>query len=346
MAVKITRALRNRLSSGGVAPAMRSYEDRHHSAQRGELKNAAESQTDIISLYYDLVTDFYEYGWGKSFHFAPRTPGETFKASLVRHEHRLADALELKEGMTVADLGCGIGGSMLEIARYSGAKIVGVNNNSYQLDRARSYAKQLDLSHLTEFIDCDFLNVDAPDESYDAIYSIEATCCAPNKTSTYGEILRLLKPGARFAVYEYCMTDRFDPNNPRHLKLKADIELGGGLINIDERQTVDDVLHALGFEVLETRDLAEQSGPSIPWYQPLAGSGLSFVGFRSSRIGRAITHGTLKALEALRIAPKGSARVAHTLNLCAAAMAEAGRLGIFTPMYFIHARKPDKHEHK
>ncbi|MYK33771.1 MAG: hypothetical protein F4045_01265, partial [Chloroflexi bacterium] len=29
-----------------------------------------------------------------------------------------------------------------------------------------------------------------------------------------------------------------------------------------------------------------------------------------------------------------------TLNLCADAMAEAGRLGIFTPMYFIHARKP------
>ena len=24
------------------------------------------------NTYYDLVTDFYEYGWGESFHFAPR----------------------------------------------------------------------------------------------------------------------------------------------------------------------------------------------------------------------------------------------------------------------------------
>ena len=29
-----------------------------------------------------------------------------------------------------------------------------------------------------------------------------------------------------------------------------------------------------------------------------------------------------------------------TLNLCKAAMAEAGRLGILMTMYFIHARKP------
>ena len=111
---------------------------------------------------------------------------------------------------------------------------------------------------------------------------------------------------------------------------------------MDERQTVDDALRTLGFEVLETRDLAEQSGPSIPWYQPLASSGLSFAGFRSSRFGRAVTRGTLRVLEALRIAPKGSARVADTLIFCAAAMAEAGRLGIFTPMYFIHVKKPDK----
>lgn len=342
MAVKIAKALKDKLSSRGVGSSLQSYEDNLQSAQRDGLADEGDGHKVINNLYYDLVTDFYEYGWGRSFHFAPRVPGESFKASLARHERNIADALELKQDMVVADIGCGVGGPLMTIARHSGAKIVGVNSNDYQLDRARAYVEQAGLSHLAEFIHCDFLNVDAPDESFDAIYSIESTCCAPDKMSIYGEIMRLLKPGAHFAGYEFCMTDRFDPNNPRHLKLKADIELGGGLINVDERQTVDDALHALGCEVLETRDLAEQSGPSIPWYQPLAGKGLSFASFRSSRIGRAITHGTLKALEASRIAPKGSARVADTLNLCAAAMAEAGRLGIFTPMYFIHVRKPVK----
>lgn len=53
------------------------------------------------------------------------------------------------------------------------------------------------------------------------------------------------------------------------------------------------------------------------------------------------THQSLRAMETLRIAPQGSARVADALNLCADGMVEAGRLGIFSPMYFIHARKPE-----
>ena len=135
------------------------------------------------------------------------------------------------------------------------------------------------------------------------------------------------------------MTDRFDPKNPFHLKIKADIELGGSVINIDDRETVDSALLAEGYEVLETRDLSVQTGPSIPWYHPLVGSGDSLAAFRSSRIGRRGTHNSLRVLEALRIAPKGSVRVSETLNLYAVAMAEAGWLGIFTPMYFLHARK-------
>ncbi len=280
-------------------------------------------------------------GGGKSFHFAPRVPGESFKESLARHERFLADALGLKPGMVVADFGCGVGGPLLEIARYSGARIVGINSNAYQLGRARRFVDEADLSHLAEFLHCDFLNVDAPDESFDAIYDIEATCHAPDKVSIFGEVFRLLKPGACFAGYEYCLTDRFDAHDPHHLKIKADIQLGGSLLEIADQQTVDDALRSVGFEVLETRDLSIQTGPSIPWYQPLVGSGLSLASFRSSRFGRWVTHNSLKTLETLHIAPQGTVRASETLNLCAAAMAEAGKLGIFTPMYFSHARKPE-----
>ena len=243
--------------------------------------------------------------------------------------------------MVAADLGCGVGGPLMEIARFSGARIVGVNSNAYQLERARRYTEEAGLAHLADFLHCDFLDVDAPDDTFDAVYSIEATCCAPDKPSIYGEIFRLLKPGARFAAYEWCMTDRFDATDPVHVALKADVALGGGLIVIDDRPTVDDALRSVGFEVLETRDLAAQTGPSVPWYQPLAGEGLSFAAFRSTRIGRWATRSSLRAMEKLRIAPPGSVRVAETLDLCADALAEAGRLGIFTPMYFIHARKPE-----
>ena len=338
MPVKLSRALRDKLNATGAASAAREYEDRFKAGQRGDEPG---SQAAINNYYYDLVTDFFEYGWGRSFHFAPREAGESFRSSLARHERRLAHVLELKPGMVVADIGSGVGGPLMEIARYSGSHIVGINSNAYQIERARKYVGEAGLSDLADFLHCDFLKVDAEDESFDAAYSIEATCCSPDKPSVYGEIFRLLKPGACFAAYEYCMTGPYDARNPLHLKLKADIELGGGLLDIDELATLELALRTVGFEVLEMRDLAVASGPDIPWYQPLAGSGLSFASFRSSRTGRWLTRNTLVGLETLRIAPAGAAEVADKLNLCAAAMAEAGRLGIFTPMYFIHARKPD-----
>ncbi len=340
MPFKLSKTLKEKPGGSAVAPSIREYEESFRAAQGGEPENEGSVAKRLSDVYYDLVTDFYEFGWGRSFHFAPRVPGESFKASLVRHERFLADALGLEPGMVVADLGCGVGGPLLEIARYSGANIVGVNTNAYQLERAGRYAEEAGLANMVSFLNCDFLNVDAPDNSFDAIYDIEATCHAPDRLSIYGEIFRLLKPGARFGGYQYCMTDRFDARNPLHLKLKADIELGGGIINIDDYQTVDDALRSVGFETLDTRDLAVQTGPSVPWYQPLAGSGISFASFRSTRVGRFVTHSTLRALETLRIAPRGAVRVSETLNLCASALAEAGRLGIFTPMYFVHVRKP------
>ena len=340
MAIKLSKTLKDKLRASGVASTVREYEQRFRMGKGGGQASREDQYKEFTNLYYDLVTDFYEYGWGRSFHFAPRVPGESFNASLARHEHYLALVLGLEPGMVVADLGCGVGGPLIEIARFSGARIVGVNNNSYQLEHARRFAGEARLTDLTEFLHCDFLHVDAPDDSFDAVYTIEATCHAPDKLSIYGEVFRLLKPGACFGSYEWCLTDRFDVRDPLHLKIKADIELGGGVLEIDARQTIDNALRSVGFEVLETRDLSVQTGPSIPWYQPLMGSGVSVAGFRSSRIGRWVTNISLKALEALRIAPQGTVRVSETLNLCAVAMAEAGRLGIFTPMYFIHARKP------
>ncbi|MCY4110389.1 MAG: methyltransferase domain-containing protein [Chloroflexi bacterium] len=338
MAVKLSKSLKDNQGASGVASTVSEYERRFEVDQRGGSPIA--EFTTANNLYYDVATDFFEFGWGRSFHFAPRVPGESFKASLARHEHYLAHRLGLETGMVVADIGCGVGGPLIEIARFTGAKIVGVNSNAYQLKRARKLVDDAGLAHLAEFLHGDFLDVDAPDASFDAAYSIEATCCAPDKASIYGEVFRLLKPGACFGAYEYCMTDRFDAQDPLQRRIKYDMQLGGGLPVIDDMATVDRALRSVGFEVLETRDLAQQTGPSIPWYEPLVGSGISLAAFRSSRLGRWVTHNSVRALEALRIAPKGTTRVAATLNLCATAMVEAGRLGIFTPMYLVLARKP------
>lgn len=278
---------------------------------------------------------------GQFLSLCPRDPGESFEASRLRHQHYLADKLGLAPGMVVADLGCGIAGPLLGIARHSGAKIVGINSNAYQLERAAKRTEEAGLNDQVEFLHCDCLNVDAPDGSFDALDAIEATCCAPDKNSIYGEAYRLPSPGGVFGTYEWCMTDRFDNQNPRHRKIKADIQLGAGLLILDDQPSAENALRSVGFELVDATDLALQDGPSIPWYQPLVGSGYSLIDLRKLAPGRWVTHQLVKILQTLRIAPQGSVRVSKTLNTGATALAEAGKLGLFTPMYFLHGRKPD-----
>ena len=104
-----------------------------HDADTAHRKEHCQS---LVNSYYDLATDFYEFGWGRSFHFAPRRRGESFKASQLRHQHFLADRLSLKPGMQILDVGCGVGGPMGNLARHTGASFVGINNNAYQIKRA------------------------------------------------------------------------------------------------------------------------------------------------------------------------------------------------------------------
>ena len=338
---KLTDILKDAKSGDRVATGIQDYDRRYGGAERGGLDERKTDYLNFEKSYYDLVTDFFEYGWGQSFHFAPRVEGESFAASLARHEHYMAHRLNLGPGMVVVDLGCGVGGPLREIARFSGAKIVGVNINEYQLKRAVELTEAEHLSHLAEYLNCDFMQVDAQEGSFDAAYNIEAHCHAPDKVDAYGEVFRLLKPGGCFASYEYCMTDRFDAENPEHQRHKVDLEYAGALPGIPRPHEVDDALRQVGFELLEARDLVAEAPPGIPWYQPLVGSGLTLASFRASAVGRRLTHGSLWLLERLKLVPRGSSRVAAMLNVAGGAFAEAGRLGIFTPMYFILARKPD-----
>jgi hypothetical protein len=63
--------------------------------QESDSKSEVKEHTDA---YYELATDFYEYGWGEGFHFANLFKGESWEHSLTRYECKLALKLGLKQG--------------------------------------------------------------------------------------------------------------------------------------------------------------------------------------------------------------------------------------------------------
>ncbi len=322
-----------------VGNTIREYMGFFDESNGGGVEARKAQYTRMINNYYDVVTDFYEHGWGQSFHFAARARRESFDASLARAEHYLALRLGLQPGMKVLDVGCGVGGPMREIARFSGASIEGVNNNDYQLEKVASHNREAGLSHLCSGFKGDFMNLGVANETYDAAYQIEATCHAPDKAAAFSEIARVLKPGALFSGYEWCMTDKYDAADPRHQWIKSEIETGDGLPDIASIPETLAALETAGFEVVDHFDAALTSDPEMPWYLPLLGETNSLLGLRRGRLGRRIARRTIGILEALKIAPKGSQEVSQMLGRAAEGLIAGGETGIFTPSYFFVARK-------
>lgn len=336
-ALDLASGLGGKLEKDEVMSAVEKYE-KYHGYYGGEEEERKANYTDMVNKYYDLVTSFYEFGWGQSFHFAQRWKGESLRESIKRHEHFLALQLGLKPGQKVLDVGCGIGGPLREIALFSSTSVTGLNNNEYQITRGKELNRAAGLEKTCDFVKGDFMKMPFPDNSFDAVYAIEATCHAPDALGCYQEIYRVLKPGQCFAAYEWCMTDAFDPQNQEHQNIKSEIEIGDGLPDIRSIGQCADALKQVGFEVIWEKDLAAVS--PVPWYLPLDTSRFSLTSFRLTAVGRTITKNMVRALELVGLAPKGSQRVQLFLEKAAQGLVEGGRKEIFTPMYFFLARKP------
>ena len=185
-----------------------------------------------------------------------------------------------------------------------------------------------------------------PDNSFDAVYAIEATVHAPKLEGVYGEIFRVLKPGGVFGVYEWLMTDNYDNDDVRHRDIRLGIELGNGISNMCKVSEAVDAMKTVGFELLRNEDLADR-GDELPWYWPLAGEmrylqsyGDLFTILRMTHWARYVLHGFAGLLEKVGIAPAGTKKTADALGTGADALVSGGRDHLFTPMYLMVGRKP------
>jgi sterol 24-C-methyltransferase len=318
-----------------------------HQKEGVEQRNAKYQQ--LVNAYYDLATVFYEWGWGASFHFASRYSFETFAESIRRHEYHLASKLQVyscRGDAQILDVGCGIGGPMRNIARFTSCHVTGLTLNPYQVDRGNELCQaDATVSSRCRSVQGDFMNMPFGDQQFDAAYAIEATCHAPNRVQAYSEIYRVLKPGCVFACYEWCMTDKYIPGNELHERIKKQIEEGDGLPDVVHTSVCLNAMKEAGFEILESRDMQEEeeiaSNVVLPWMLPLMPSWNIFTQrFQFTWLGFRLTNFCIVLLEKMKLAPKGTIKTQRMLQEGAFGLAAGGSLKIFTPMYLMVGRVP------
>lgn len=113
-------------------------------------------------------------------------------------QDRFLQCLELSQGKTLLDVGCGAGGPALRIAALAGCSVVGIDIHEQAVKTAASLAAQRGLADRAEFRATDAAgSLPFSDASFDAITCIDAINHFPDRPQLIAEWARLLKPGGQ-----------------------------------------------------------------------------------------------------------------------------------------------------
>ncbi len=166
-----------------------------------------------IMSHYDLGNEFYEQWLDPTMTYSSAlftSPEQNLKDAQLTKIHRLCQALDLKPGMRLLEIGCGWGAFAEVAARDYGVHVVGVTLSPSQLAYAQARIERAGLSAQVDLRLQDYRDVT---ETFDRVASIEMfEAVGEEYWPVYFRTLReRLAPGGIAGVQTITISDRLFP---------------------------------------------------------------------------------------------------------------------------------------
>jgi tocopherol O-methyltransferase len=169
-----------------------------------EFPNVAKG---VIRNHYDIVTPFYRLFWGPHIHHGYWTADESPDRAQVQLTEKLAATAKIRRDSTVYDIGCGMGGSSVWMARNLGCQVTGITLSPVQRFYAAWAATCGSVKPAPKFVRADAEAIEFPAESADYLWSVECTEHFFNKGAFFKKAATWLKPGGKFALAAWLAGD-------------------------------------------------------------------------------------------------------------------------------------------
>jgi tocopherol O-methyltransferase len=172
-----------------------------------EPKAAGDFDIDAVRNHYDSLSLSYRGLWGEHIHHGYFEDHETPEVAQVKLVERLAARAGIQRAARVLDVGCGLGGSSLWLARNLGCSVLGLNVSPVQVAIATEKARNEGLEECAGFrvFDARYLNTLA--ESFDVVWVIECSEHLPEKERFISDCVRVLRRGGTLALCAWLKTD-------------------------------------------------------------------------------------------------------------------------------------------
>lgn len=231
-----------------------------------------------MTQQHEDVQDYYRYfeSWigyklflsgSKHFGYYPNKKKDISEDEAQRNmQDKIAEKLELTSEDVVLDAGCGEGVVSRYLAEEYQANITGITLVPFEAKIARTDAHSSDAGSKLSYHVMDYSNTAFPDNTFDAVYTTEALCHSPDIERTLRELFRILKPGGRFAFFEYTFDEWEQFTDWQQRMIRIIDEHAGGL-NYEEfpHDQFPSVLEEVGFVDVEEENISDYIEPSFWW---------------------------------------------------------------------------------
>lgn len=230
----------------------------HRTLDKEARATASDPVISVAAIrdHYDRLARLYRSLWGHHIHHGYWENGESPAAAQRRLVERLAQRAQIPPHAKVLDVGCGLGGSALWLARHLGCSVLGINVSSVQIALASQRVRAEKLDDRIGFIEMDANQLNLPRESFDVIWIIECSEHLADKQRFIETCARLLKPGGVLALCAWLQGEVASSSPQR--KLVAGICHGMLCPSLATRRDYVGWMRASGFRRIEAEDITPQ----------------------------------------------------------------------------------------